>query len=212
MYSQLLSCLTFALFLMEISCSPVQVTILTDTAKEGLHLGPYDRTRFDLIESYNPLATAGFAKRVDTSNFKAKSVASRAKASGVRNIFSAVGEDSDLLGNTVEAFEHQTPGQSINEDGAVLGEYLEWGSWSNCVNGQRYRTRACVSRRAARRIRCDGAAKETQTCFSVEESNVRVASDPWTIEREISGQMMKLKRPFTLPYARVLPTRHTSEV
>ncbi|CAJ0952833.1 unnamed protein product, partial [Mesorhabditis belari] len=29
----------------------------------------------------------------------------------------ALGEDSDLLGNTVEAFEHQTPDQSINEDG-----------------------------------------------------------------------------------------------
>lgn len=42
----------------------------------------------------------------------------------------------------------------------ILGEYLGWGSWSNCVNGQRFRTRSCVSRRAARRIRCEGPAKE----------------------------------------------------
>ncbi|VDP51332.1 unnamed protein product [Heligmosomoides polygyrus] len=55
------------------------------------------------------------------------------------------------------------------------------------MGGERSRVRACSSKRAAFRIVCHGDAKETQKCFSTTESRTPVAEDPWSIEREISG-------------------------
>ncbi|VDL79402.1 unnamed protein product [Nippostrongylus brasiliensis] len=69
----------------------------------------------------------------------------------------------------------------------VFGEWSAWSQWTPCVGGERSRIRACSSKRAALRIVCHGDAKETQKCFSAVDSYVPVAEDPWTIEREISG-------------------------
>ncbi|CAJ0569333.1 unnamed protein product, partial [Mesorhabditis spiculigera] len=156
---------------------------------ESLHLGPYDQTRFDLIESYNPLATAGVAKGVDFAKIQIPR-RPRVKANGVRNILNTGSDDSDLLGNAVEQLETGENAPAA-ENGVVLGEYLEWGSWSACKDGERVRMRVCVSRRAARNIRCEGPSKESQACFSTDETNIPVMTDPWMIEREISGQKMK---------------------
>ncbi|VDM77806.1 unnamed protein product [Strongylus vulgaris] len=40
--------------------SPVYVQIQTDTSK-SFDVGPYDRTRFDLVEQFHPLQTASVA-------------------------------------------------------------------------------------------------------------------------------------------------------
>ncbi|CAJ0576984.1 unnamed protein product, partial [Mesorhabditis spiculigera] len=122
----------------------------------------------------------------------------RVKANGVRNILNTGSDDSDLLGNAVEQLEAGENAPAA-ENGVVLGEYLEWGSWLACKDGERVRMRVCVSRRAARNIRCEGPSKESQACFSTDETNIPVMTDPWMIEREISGQNMKPARPYTQP-------------
>ncbi|KAK6043837.1 hypothetical protein COOONC_18657 [Cooperia oncophora] len=71
--------------------------------------------------------------------------------------------------------------------GLVFGEWSQWTEWTPCINGERSRVRACSSKRAALRIVCHGSAKEVQRCFSMVETHVPVAEDPWSIEREISG-------------------------
>ncbi|VDL86920.1 unnamed protein product, partial [Nippostrongylus brasiliensis] len=40
--------------------SPVYIQVETDASK-SFHLGPYDRTRFDLVEQFHPLQTASLA-------------------------------------------------------------------------------------------------------------------------------------------------------
>ncbi|KAE9413236.1 hypothetical protein Angca_002041, partial [Angiostrongylus cantonensis] len=55
------------------------------------------------------------------------------------------------------------------------------------VGGERSRVRSCSAKIPALRIVCHGEAKEVRKCFSTQDQQVPVAKDPWTIEREITG-------------------------
>ncbi|WKY12265.1 hypothetical protein Q1695_003666 [Nippostrongylus brasiliensis] len=162
--------------------SPVYIQVETDASK-SFHLGPYDRTRFDLVEQFHPLQTASLANgdRLKELKKRVEGVKSvQPEPAIIEENFNAE-EIAPQDGMTAPLASHQPPLR------LVFGEWSAWSQWTPCVGGERSRIRACSSKRAALRIVCHGDAKETQKCFSAVDSYVPVAEDPWTIEREISG-------------------------
>ncbi|CAI4222697.1 unnamed protein product [Auanema sp. JU1783] len=161
--------------------SPILVTIDTDASK-SLHLGPYDRTRFDLIETFHPLQTASVARADQIALLKQK-----AQAQGVKVSEGQVGSDAPAKDG--EVLLHASKPEQVQER-VVFGEYTPWTAWTGCVNGERSRVRTCVSKRPGLKIVCHGPNKEVQNCFSTEEHFTAVAADPWTIEKEINGDFL----------------------
>ncbi|KAK6757525.1 hypothetical protein RB195_015378 [Necator americanus] len=155
--------------------SPVHVQIETDTSK-SFHLGPYDRTRFDLIEQFHPLQTAALATGEQLKR----------RAEGVKSVQPQPTEESEADSPLHDgSTDHATQTSGLLR--LVFGEWSAWSEWTPCMAGERSRVRACSSRRPALRVICHGDAKEVQKCFSTFDAQIPVAKDPWTIEREISG-------------------------
>ncbi|CAP29114.2 Protein CBG09484 [Caenorhabditis briggsae] len=153
-----------------ITALPVSVNIDDQAA---VNLGAYDRARFDLVETFHPLQPASAV-----SNDQIAEV--RAKAAGVKQNEASISIDLPtqiLSGNLA-----RTP------ERLAFGEWTEWTAWSVCQNGERSRVRTCVSRRPALRVVCHGDAIEIEKCYvDAGEGHIPVAADPWSIEREISG-------------------------
>nr|CDJ91355.1 Hypothetical protein CBG09484 [Haemonchus contortus] len=160
--------------------SPVHITIETDPSK-SFYVGPYDRTRIDLIEEFHPLQTASVAQGAQLQEL-------RRRAAGVKSVnnqptlVEASPVDFEMNDRDAVSSESSSKPQRI-----VFGEWSNWTEWTSCIAGERSRVRSCNSRRPALRIVCHGPAKEVQRCFSMIETHVPVAEDPWSIEREISG-------------------------
>ncbi|RCN52984.1 thrombospondin type 1 domain protein [Ancylostoma caninum] len=161
--------------------SPVYVQIQTDTSK-SFDVGPYDRTRFDLVEQFHPLQTASVATGEHLQELR------RRVAAGVKSVQPTESTEEAVA---VNAAVHDGSTDESAETPSLLrlvfGEWSAWSEWTPCVAGERSRVRACSSRRPALRVICHGDAKEVQKCFSTMDHQIPVASDPWTIEREISG-------------------------
>ncbi|VDM59524.1 unnamed protein product, partial [Angiostrongylus costaricensis] len=122
--------------------------------------GPYDRTRFDLVEQFHPLQTASVAKEYLQEL--------RRRIEGVKSFLSE-------------------PMLAFSLSGLAFGDWSTWSTWTPCVGGERSRVRSCSAKIPALRIVCHGEAKEVRKCFSTQDQQVPVANDPWTIEREITG-------------------------
>ncbi|KJH50913.1 hypothetical protein DICVIV_02874 [Dictyocaulus viviparus] len=163
--------------------SPVHIRIETDTSK-SFDVGPYDRTRFDLIEQYHPLHTASIAKEehLQELNHRAEGVKSVQSQNQLTEAFikdSFNGDDSKPESESVADF--------LSLHRIVFGEWSAWSDWTPCVGGERRRIRSCSSKKSAYRIVCHGEAKQSQKCFTTQDQYIPVAKDPWTIEREITG-------------------------
>ncbi|CAJ0588251.1 unnamed protein product [Cylicocyclus nassatus] len=165
--------------------SPVYVRIETDPSK-SFDVGPYDRTRFDLVEQFHPLQTASVATGEQLLEVKRR--VAGVKSHQPRFAMQDTAFDDSSVGNDGEAL---SPTESPDVIRLVFGEWSAWSDWTPCMSGERSRVRACSSRRPALRVVCHGDAKETQRCFySPLDAQIPVAKDPWTIEREISGDFI----------------------
>ncbi|CAB3398926.1 unnamed protein product [Caenorhabditis bovis] len=149
--------------------SPVVVNIDDQSA---VNLGSYDRARFDLGETFHPLQPASAVTDDQIAS------ALRAKAAGVKNNEAIISIDVPT----------QTFGAPGLPERLAFGEWTEWTAWTTCQNGERSRVRTCVSRRPALRVVCHGESIEIEKCYvDAGEGHIPVAADPWSIEREISG-------------------------
>ncbi|CAI2353428.1 unnamed protein product [Caenorhabditis sp. 36 PRJEB53466] len=153
-----------------ITAVPVAVNIDDQAA---VNLGSYDRARFELVETFHPLQLASAVTNDQIAEV-------RAKAAGVKQNEAAI---------SIELPTTQISGNSARiPERLAFGEWTEWTAWSVCQNGERSRVRTCVSRRPALRVVCHGDAIEIEKCYvNAGEGHTRVAADPWSIEREISG-------------------------
>ncbi|KAK6025031.1 thrombospondin type 1 domain protein [Ostertagia ostertagi] len=136
---------------------------------KSFYVGPYDRTRIDLVEQ-------GTTSRIEKEGCWRKISQKRANDWEASSIDAESRDDSEVFTET-----------STFPQRLVFGEWSHWTEWTPCMNGERSRIRACSSKRPALRIVCHGEAKEVQRCFSMVEAHIPVAEDPWSIEREISG-------------------------
>ncbi|GMT10695.1 hypothetical protein PFISCL1PPCAC_28579, partial [Pristionchus fissidentatus] len=154
------------------------VIVSIENGAKGLNVGSGDRAQFNLAEQYVPLSRAG--KAVGDLD------ALRVRLAGVKNVQreqapnSIVDAPEDFF-EAVDAPNFPTPVKLMD------GEWQEWMSWSGCSNGFRTRIRACVASKPAWRVQCAGDAKESTPCFDTIKKTA-VASDPWTIEKEITGR------------------------
>ncbi|CAD6197984.1 unnamed protein product [Caenorhabditis auriculariae] len=152
--------------------SPVSVQI---DNPEAVDVGSYDRARFSLTESFQPLHAASAANEDQVQ------AALRQRVAGVKNNEATI----EIALPTVEV---SNESQRNVPERLAFGEWTEWTAWSQCQNGEKSRVRTCVSRRLALRVVCHGESIEIQKCFvSASNNSIPVAKDPWTIEREISG-------------------------
>ncbi|PAV85258.1 hypothetical protein WR25_18534 isoform B [Diploscapter pachys] len=76
-------------------------------------------------------------------------------------------------------------------ESVVYGQWSVWSAYTPCSNGERTRVRTCLSRKYALKVICHGVSIEVQRCFSSAETHVPVAQDPYSIEKEISGDKFK---------------------
>ncbi|CAI5452649.1 unnamed protein product [Caenorhabditis angaria] len=140
----------------------------------AVDLGSYDRARFELVETFHPLQIASAVSNDQIAE------AIRAKAAGVRQQ-----TDQQVAISIETPTEFTSPNRP---ERLAFGEWTEWTAWSICQNGEKSRVRTCVSRRPALKVVCHGESIEIAKCFvNAAEGHVAVASDPWSIEREISG-------------------------
>uniref|UniRef100_A0A8R1DTH7 Uncharacterized protein n=1 Tax=Caenorhabditis japonica TaxID=281687 RepID=A0A8R1DTH7_CAEJA len=155
-----------------LSSAPVSVNI---DDQDAVNLGAYDRARFELVETFHPLQPASAVTNDQIAEV-------RARAAGVKQNEAAI---------SIELPMAQIGGVSTTPERLAFGEWTEWTNWSVCQNGERSRVRTCVSRRPALRVVCHGEAIEIEKCYvDAGEGHIPVASDPWSIEREISGDFV----------------------
>uniref|UniRef100_A0AC35UHD2 Aldo_ket_red domain-containing protein n=1 Tax=Rhabditophanes sp. KR3021 TaxID=114890 RepID=A0AC35UHD2_9BILA len=61
--------------------------------------------------------------------------------------------------------------------------WLSWSQWSQCVNGERTRIRACLRMGLEP---CFGSNVMVEKCLASANVPIAMAHDPWSIEKEIS--------------------------
>ncbi|KAI1714674.1 hypothetical protein Ddc_11395 [Ditylenchus destructor] len=167
---------------------PVQVRVEQDNQK-SFHVGPQDRTTFELIEEYRPLSTA-FNQNHPRAH---SSSLTKPQPGGIRpqeaNILVDFGESDTRHQGRGSAYSGQkisSPQESTNGTAGSpkQSQWLDWTRWTGCANGERIRVRQCLE---VNGVKCKGDSVEHQKCFSFQRSDIPFAKDPLTIEKEIIG-------------------------
>uniref|UniRef100_A0A0K0E9V4 Uncharacterized protein n=1 Tax=Strongyloides stercoralis TaxID=6248 RepID=A0A0K0E9V4_STRER len=185
--------LIFGLYSNGNKINPLKAEIYKDNF-HSLNVGSGDRIIFQLDRPYQPLSPAGVIQ--EKGNIQNKihfNPDYKPRILATKNTVTVVEEPSiqTFQGNH-NLKENDTIDKKLPEDITLSNDnqkssssrWLSWSQWSLCIDGERTRIRACKRQGIEP---CFGTNIQTEKCVSIKEpSKVVMATDPWSIEKEIS--------------------------
>ncbi|KAK0412079.1 hypothetical protein QR680_006025 [Steinernema hermaphroditum] len=183
----LLFALSVALSSPVLKPSSIVVQIAGDN-QGNFHLGGHDRTNFELVEQFQPLARAYSHSTHKKIKYVYKPYIPP-KPSSISPVTVPVPVlESPVIESTTSASVTSPMAQpaenSEKKDGEAKSQWQSWTSWTPCRGGERKRVRGCLK---LSEDDCEGSSVEKQKCYlSHHQSPIKFARNPWTIEREIS--------------------------
>ncbi|CEF62414.1 Thrombospondin, type 1 repeat-containing protein [Strongyloides ratti] len=172
--------------------NPLKAEIYKDNF-HSLNVGSGDRIIFQLDRPYQPLSPAGMIQdKGDIQNkihfnpdYKPRILATKNTVTfAVEPSIKTIQVNSNVNNN--ENIEKNLPEDiTVSDDKQpTASRWLSWSQWSSCISGERTRIRACKRQGIEP---CFGTNIQTEKCVTIKTpTKVAMATDPWSIEKEIS--------------------------